>query len=106
MYPPGDFLAVALLEAQRLPTIAIYHNARHIKRKTFLGGGLFSVQLACQLKGKEHSFDEKILFCAPPGWVCGQRGSCGDLFVQHSRGTDFFELFSFDETKTLFDKKQ
>ena len=50
MYPPEVFLAVALLEAQRLPTIAIYHNARHIKRKTFLGGGLFSVQLACQVK--------------------------------------------------------
>ena len=43
MYPPEIFLAVALLEAQRLPTIAIYHNARHIKRKTFLGGGLLGL---------------------------------------------------------------
>ena len=62
MYPPEVFLAVALLEAQRLPTIAIYHNARHIKRKTFLGGGLLLLYLACQLKGKEHSPDEKILY--------------------------------------------
>ena len=61
MYPPEVFLAVALLEAQRLPTIAIYHNACHIKRKTFLGGGLFSVHLACQLKGKELSLNKKIL---------------------------------------------
>ena len=56
MYPPEVFLAVALLEAQRLPTNVIYHNARHIKRKTFLGGGLFSVQLACHLTSRTHIF--------------------------------------------------
>jgi hypothetical protein len=33
--------AFALLEAQKLRTHDILHNARHIKRKTFLGGGLF-----------------------------------------------------------------
>ena len=65
MFSPGDFLAVALLEAQRLPTIRTIHNARHIKRKTFLGGGLFFIQLACQIKGKEHSFYEKILYNTP-----------------------------------------
>jgi hypothetical protein len=32
--------AFALLEAQKLRTHGIFHNARHIKRKTFLGGGL------------------------------------------------------------------
>ena len=37
---PGEG-AFALLEAQKLPTHGILHNARHIKRKTFLGGGLF-----------------------------------------------------------------
>ena len=56
MYPPEVFLAVALLEAQRLPTNAIYHNARHIKRKTFLGGGLLFLQLACQLISRTHIF--------------------------------------------------
>ena len=65
MYSPEDFLAVALLEAQRLPTIRAIHNARHIKRKTFLGGGLFLLHLACQVKGKELSFYEKILYNTP-----------------------------------------
>ena len=43
MYPPEFFLGRCAFEAQRLSTIAIYHNARHIKRKTFFGGGLFSM---------------------------------------------------------------
>ena len=42
MYPLSFFGRCAF-EAQRLSIIAFYHNARHIKRKTFFGGGLFSM---------------------------------------------------------------
>ena len=37
---PGGGGAFALLEAQKLRTHGIFHNARHIKRAAFLGGGL------------------------------------------------------------------
>jgi hypothetical protein len=45
----GGFCA---FEAQKLRTHGTFHNARHIKRKTFLGGGLLFMQLACRLSSR------------------------------------------------------
>jgi hypothetical protein len=66
---PGEG-AFALLEAQKLHTHDILHNARHIKRAAFFGGGLLFLQLACQVRARNILLTKRYSFDAPTKWVC------------------------------------